>query len=69
MKLKFMKNTDTIDIQNKAIGVHTINGLDNRGLCISINHNGKKEQFDIANEMASVITHALNLYFKEKGEV
>lgn len=58
--MKFYKNTDSVDIAAKSIGVHCGENLDNRGLCIQIRHNGNKELFEKACKMAEVIVKALN---------
>lgn len=55
----FYKNTDTIDIDAKSIGVTTFS-YPNRGLSIQIRHNREKELFKTANEMASFIAASLN---------
>jgi hypothetical protein len=59
-KIKFLATTDTVDIAAKSVGIHTMNGLDNRGLCIQIRHNGDKELFEKANKIAEIITKVLN---------
>lgn len=68
--MQFFNNTDTVDIDNRCIGVHCFgvpdNVTNNRGLGISIRHNGDKAAFELANEMARVITEALNTYFATK---
>lgn len=58
--LKFSGNTDTVDIDAKCIGVHSWNGLDNRGLGIQIRHNKDPQLFKLANQMAKIIAEALN---------
>jgi len=58
--MKFIKSTDNVDIAAKSIGIHTMEGLDNRGLHIQIRHNGDKELFEKACKMAEIIVKALN---------
>lgn len=62
--MKFYKSTDSVDIAAKSIGIHTT-GLDDRGLCIQIRHNGNKELFEQANKMAQIIVDALNANFDD----
>jgi hypothetical protein len=56
--MKFYKNTDTVDIAAKSLGISNDQGLDNRGLHIQIKHNGKHG--DIAERISTVIVNALN---------
>lgn len=56
---KFSKNTDTVNIDNKSVGVTSF-GYDARGLGIEIKHNRDKALFSTANEMADIIAEALN---------
>lgn len=58
--MKFYNNTDTVDIDNKSLGVSNDASLDNRGLKISINHNGQKDQFETACKIQRIIVDALN---------
>lgn len=66
--MKFYKNTDTVDIDAKSLGVSAYSrelDLKDRGLCIQIRHNGDKELFEKACRMVEVITKALNDEFEE----
>jgi hypothetical protein len=58
--MKFIKNTDTIDINAKSLGVHPLDGFNDRGLCIQIRHNGDPGLFRLANKISEVIVEALN---------
>lgn len=58
--MRFYNNTDTVDINNKSLGVSNDASLDNRGLKISINHNGQKDQFETACKIQRIIVDALN---------
>jgi len=53
-------NTDTIDMANKSLGVSNSLGLDDRGLKISIRHNGDKATFEVACRLQEIIVQALN---------
>lgn len=55
----WLKNTDTVDIDAKCLGVTTL-GYENRGLHIQIRHNGDKRLFEAACKIANVIEKALN---------
>lgn len=59
--MKLYVNTDTVDIQNRQIGVHVSNGLDSRELCIGVNHNGTKESVTRATKLARLISAAPEL--------
>lgn len=58
--MRFYNNTDTLDIDNKSLGVSNDANLDNRGLKISIKHNGQKDQFEMACKIQQIIIEALN---------
>lgn len=62
--MRWYPNTDTVDISARSIGIHLLNGPDNRGLCIQIRHNGERDLLKKATEMANLITALLN----EQGE-
>jgi hypothetical protein len=64
--LRFYNNTDTVDIVAKSIGISSSGSFDDRGLKIQIRHNGDKELFRLANEMAQKIVKALNGELEEK---
>ena len=68
MSFKITKNTDSIDVQQKCIGMNitrTTWPIDvrdhlrtNRGLHLQIRHNGDKQTFGQANEVANLISAA-----------
>lgn len=58
--MKFYKNTDTVDIAAKSIGISNNAGLVDRGLSIQIRHNRHAGQFRVANELADKIVSVLN---------
>ncbi len=58
--MKFVKCTDNVDIEADSLGISPMKGLENRGLCIQIRHNGDKELFEKACKMVEIIVHALN---------
>lgn len=54
------KNTDTVDIDARSIGVHNTHGHANRGLSIQIKHNGDRRLLKKADELANLIANFLN---------
>lgn len=56
---RYYVNTDTIDIRNKQIGVHSLNS-NNREYCIGINHKGTNASVEEATRIANSIADALN---------
>lgn len=64
-RIRIQKNTDTVDIEHKCLGLDiwiegdSLNMLNsNRGLHTQIRHNGKKEVFDEACRVAQLIAAA-----------
>lgn len=58
--MRFYNNTDTMDIDNKSLGVSNDLSLNDRGLKINIRHNKSKEQFEVACKIQAIIVKALN---------
>lgn len=62
---KLSQNTDTVDIDQKCLGVSPIYSgpeTNNRGLHIQIRHNGDKATYEKAIEIQKLITAAPDLY-------
>lgn len=64
-KIRIQKNTDNVDIEQKSVGLDcwiegdSQNLLNtNRGLHIQIRHNGNKDTFEAANDVAKLIANA-----------
>jgi hypothetical protein len=69
-KVRYYKNTDTVDIGNKQLGISNNRMLDNRGLHITIQHNGDKELIDEACVLQTLIVEFLNgLADSSEGDV
>ena len=60
--LNFYSNTDTVDIDNKQIGVSS--GGNNREFCIGVNHSGTKESVKFATQLSKVCAEACNKYLQ-----
>lgn len=64
MTIKAYKNTDSLDIQQKCLGISVFSkteGVNNsRGLHIQIRHNGDKATYKQAIEIQNIIEKALN---------
>lgn len=59
--MKYYVNTDTVDIRNKQIGIHTVNGGPNREFCAGVNHSGTKESVTEATRIAKIMAAAPEL--------
>ena len=57
MTMKFYVNTDTVDIQNKQIGIHYQNTV-NREFCAGVNHIRTKDSVAKASEIANLFAAA-----------
>lgn len=70
----FIRNTDTVDIDARCLGISPSPAFEARGLHIQIRHN-RTDLFGFASEMQAVILRALNqaiesgeLVFPDTGE-
>jgi hypothetical protein len=62
--MKFYRNTDTVDIAAKSLGISNNQSHKDRGLTIQIRHNKDKELFKEACKIQEVIVNALNEFYK-----
>lgn len=58
--MRFYKNTDNVDIANKCVGISNDAQLDDRGLSISIRHNGHAGVYRTAWNIQEKIVNMLN---------
>lgn len=58
MATKWYVNTDTVDIANRQIGIHS--SRDKREFCVGVNHLGTKESVSNATKVALRVAIALN---------
>ena len=59
--LNFYVNTDTVDMDNKQIGISS--GGNDREFAIGVNHHGSQESVAKATEIAKVLADAANQHF------
>jgi hypothetical protein len=61
--MRFFNNTDNRNIEAKVYGVSNTKGAPDRGLEVTIRHNGDPELAETAHEIQKVVVEALNKHF------